>query len=377
LYLLAPLLFLAGVGGILAQESCLAGVPATLRGLIGGTALAGLGLALVRYAAARPPGGAASPRQADAARLIRNAPDGVLTVDTKGQVLSLNPAAERLFGYSAAEIRGKPLTVLMIEPPASERRNLLHDSLPVGSILGLAAGAREMIGLRKGGTQFPIELAFGTVAGEEETVTVAFIRDVSQRKKEQNYLAAHYAATCTLAEVKTLEKALPRILQAICDSLKWEAGTLWQADPAANVLRCAGSYEIPDARLPSLQSAARPLALPPGEGLPGRAWSTQEAVWVEDLLSRTPASPCERLATELGLRSGIAFPLLLGMDVWGVLVLFSRRAQKHDKRLLNILTVLSRQLVPSSPASKARRCSRRPRRRPRRPTGPRASFWPT
>jgi PAS domain S-box-containing protein len=342
--LLLPLLFLLGAGGILAGEAFLTGLPVAVRVLIAGAALAGLGLALLTFLASWPLGRARSHQQADGERIIRNAPDGILTIDTKGRVRSLNPAAERLFGYRAAEIQGQPLTVLMTEPPTQERRNFLHESLPVGSILGLAAGAREMTGLHKSGTQFPIEIAISTVSDEEEIVSVAFIRDVRQRKKAQTYLAAHYAATCVLAEVKTLEQAMPRILQAICDGLGWEAAAFWQIDPSAAVSRCTVSYEMPDARLPSLRAAAQPLALGPGDGLPGRAWSGQDPVWVEDL-TRAASSPADRLASELGLRSGVAFPFLLGMDVWGVLALFSRRTQRHDKRLVNILTVLGRQLA--------------------------------
>src|SRR5207249_733316 len=156
------------------------------------------------------------------------------------------------------------------------------DSLPVGTILGLAAGAREMSGLRKDGKQFPVELALSAVQGEAEHLTVAFVRDVTQRKKAQSYLAAHYTATCTLAEAQTLGEALPQILLAICDSLNWDAGTFWRIDGSANVIRCAGSYEVPGSRLPNLVDAAQALALPSGVGLPGRAWSTGEPVWVED-----------------------------------------------------------------------------------------------
>src|SRR5438034_3629527 len=98
---------------------------------------------------------------------------------------------------------------------------------------------------------FPVELAFSDVALGEETVSVAFVRDVSKRKQAQRYLAAHYTSTCILAGAQALDEVLPRILQAVCDGLNWEAGTLWRVDSATNTIRCTESYEAPAARLPS------------------------------------------------------------------------------------------------------------------------------
>ncbi len=363
--LLGFLLFLIGAGGLLADAVFFPGTPVLVRALLGGAIVAGVGLGLTRCLVCRRPASPGPWRAGCAEGILHHAPDGILTIDTKGRIRSLNPAAEQLFGYTAAEVKGEIITTLLIETPNPEKRSLLHDSLPVGTILGLAAGAREMSGLRKDGKQFPVELALSTVVGETESLTVAFVRDVSQRKKAQSYLAAHYAATCTLAEAQTLGEALPQIMRAICDSLNWDAGTFWRSDARANVIRCAGSYEAIEARLPSLANAAQALPLPPGIGLPGRAWSSGEPVWVEDL-RRTQASDWERFLMGLGVRSAVAFPLAFpprnpptgcepcgtplgelpptSNDVWGALVFFSRRPQKHDKRLLDILTVLGRQL---------------------------------
>lgn len=145
---------------------------------------------------------------------------------------------------------------------------------------------------------------------------MAFVRDVSERKKAQHYLAAHYAATCILAETTKIEEALPRILRAVCTSLDWEAGTIWKADPTMQEIRCVTSYEDATARLPSLVMALQELSCQAGTGLVGRVWSTAKPSWVADLTNAT-ACPCQHLARENGLRSALAVPILLGKDVWG------------------------------------------------------------
>jgi PAS domain S-box-containing protein len=343
LLLLLPLLFLVSTGALWVDATLLSHSPVILRALTGGTALAGVSLALVWLVVLRRPGGARSAQPARAEQLIRNAPDGILTIDNKGRIRSLNPAAEKLFGYRAAEVVDDVVTTLLIELPSQEPRNVLHDSLPVGTILGLAAGARELAGHHKNGEIIPVELALSTIAcGEEEVLSVAFVRDVSKRKKAQRYLAAHYAATCILAEAATMAEVLPRILRAVCASLNWDVGTVWKVDEAANVIRCVDSYEDPASQL-AQRVATRALACAAGVGLPGRVWSTKEPAWVSDL-ARTADCPCRPLAAELGLRSAFAFPVLLDAEGWGALVFFSRQARRPDEQLLNILSLLGSQL---------------------------------
>src|SRR5207302_2649292 len=118
----------------------------------------------------------------------------------------------------------------------------------------------------------------------------------------------------------------------VCDSVGWEAAAVWRVDTAANAIRCLDSYEDPAAGLPRLAAAAQHLALPAGTGLAGRVWSSGAPAWVEQLARAAPG-PCSRVAVELGLRTACACPILLGKDVWGVFVFFSRLAQKLDVQL--------------------------------------------
>jgi PAS domain S-box-containing protein len=341
--LLSAALFLLGSGALAADAFFLAGLPVAVRVLAGGAAMACLGLAFVWRWVLRPASRGSPANYGRAEQILRHAPDGIVTIDKRGRIRSLNPAAERLFGYRCAEVAGEVITTLLIEPPSQEPRDLLHDSLPVGTILGLAAGARELAGRRKDGDTFPVELAHTAIdCGEEEVLSVAFVRDVTERKKAQRYLAAHYAATCILAEAATMDDALSRIMRAVCASLNWEVGSLWRVDAGGEMLRCVDSYEDPSAGLAKLSTAVGELACAPGAGLPGRVWASAKPDWVD--LTRTPSCPCHRLVGALGLRSAFAFPILLGEEAWGMLVFFSHQPRRRDDQLLDILTLLGNQL---------------------------------
>jgi two-component system cell cycle sensor histidine kinase/response regulator CckA len=277
-----------------------------------------------------------------AEQIISHATEGILTINQRGQVLALNPAAEKLFGYHSADVLNQPITKLLTEAPAHERQSLLRDTLPAGSILGLAAGAREVIGKRKTGDTFPLELTGSSVKSGDESVSVAFVRDVSKRKRAQRYLLAHYAATCVLAEASSLADALPRILQALCEALHCEAGAYWRVDADAAAVTCADVYQAPFASLPSWPNTA-PLSCTTGRGLPGRVWSTGRPAWVEELLGAEDC-PCQVLADALHLHAGFGFPVLLGQEVCGVVTLFNCRKQKRDQQLLDIMMELGKQL---------------------------------
>jgi PAS domain S-box-containing protein len=344
-FIFALLTLSAGVFGVLAVF--LGTLPAPVLALAGAIVLAALAAPLFWFGVTRPLGHVRLLEWLRADRIIRHAGEGIVTIDSRGQVVALNPAAERLFGYSSAEIAGAPITRLFIETAPREPRSRFNDSMPVGTILGLAAGAREVIGKHKDGRTLALELAVSSVPVGEDHFSIAFTRDVSKRKQAQRYLMAHYAATCILAESPSLTDALPRILHAICEALDWQVGAYWQLDPAARLLRCA---DVCSAIGPSAANREhkRPECLDgptcsPGQGLPGRVWYNSKPDWVEDL-TRTPDCPCLLLADARPMHSAFALPIILGQEVHGVLTFFNNRPQKRDEQLLDIMAALGNQL---------------------------------
>lgn len=315
--------------------------PVPLQALLGAGLVGLLGLPVLGYAWARAPGGGNPHERLRAEAIVRHAAEGILTVSKRGLILSLNPEAEQLFGYRAGEVVHRPITLLLDEAPAYERRNPLRDTLPAGTILGLAAGAREVLGKRKGGETFPLELTGSSMMLGDEPVSVAFVRDVSKRKRAQRYLTAHYAAACTLAEAGSLAEALPRILQAVCEALGWEAGAYWQFDRAAGVLRCAERHPAGEGNPPGV--AAEGLRCAPGQGLAGRVWSTGKPAWVDELGGSTD-DPSLSWAGSLPVQGAFGFPVVLDGQVEGALTFASVRPLKRDRQLQDIMAELGKQL---------------------------------
>src|SRR5258705_373005 len=132
--------------------------------------------------------------------LIETAVDGAILIDARGVVLMFNPACEKLFGYSADEVIGKNVKMLMPEPYQHEHdryiANYLDSRKP--KIIGIG---REVVGLRKDGSTFPMDLSVGEAKQEGGSIFVGIIRDITERKSAER--ALHESAGRMRALIET------------------------------------------------------------------------------------------------------------------------------------------------------------------------------
>src|SRR5262249_42607135 len=113
--------------------------------------------------------------------------DGIVTIDEHGTIESFNRAAEKLFGYQASEVIGKNVGLLMPEPYQRQQNaflaNYLHTSEP--KVIGIG---REVEGLRKDGSTFPMDLAVSEFRLDSRRFFTGIVRDVTERKQADQRL---------------------------------------------------------------------------------------------------------------------------------------------------------------------------------------------
>jgi PAS domain S-box-containing protein len=119
--------------------------------------------------------------------ILHSAVAAIVTIDAQGHIETVNPAAERMFGYAAREIIGRNINVLMPEPYRSQHDTYLVKYLATGRrrIIGIG---REVAGLRKDGSTFPMHLSVGEfVIGESRYFTGTIVDLSAQRAAEQRF----------------------------------------------------------------------------------------------------------------------------------------------------------------------------------------------
>ncbi len=126
-------------------------------------------------------------REARLQSILETAPDAILVINEAGSIESFSPAAERLFGYAAREVVGRNVHILMPSPYHERHDSYIRNYLETGErrIIGIG---RVVVGQRKDGSAFPIELSVGeAIIGGKRHFT-GFIRDLSERQLTENRL---------------------------------------------------------------------------------------------------------------------------------------------------------------------------------------------
>ena len=113
--------------------------------------------------------------------ILDNAVDGIVTIDDHGIIEAFNPAAEQIFGYPAAEVIGHNISMLMPEPHRGNHDSYLarYRTTDIPNIIGTG---REVEGMRKGGTTFPMEIAVSEMVLDGSRHFTGIVRDITQRK---------------------------------------------------------------------------------------------------------------------------------------------------------------------------------------------------
>jgi two-component system, LuxR family, sensor kinase FixL len=158
--------------------------------------------------------------------ILETVPDAMIVIDEEARIQSFSAAAERLFGYGAAEVIGKNVAMLMPSPYREQHDGYVARYLATGErrIIGIG---RVVVGLRKDGSTFPMELSVGEMHSREARYFTGFIRDLTERQRTEARLQdlqselVHMSRFTALGEMASaLAHEINQPLTAIANYLK-------------------------------------------------------------------------------------------------------------------------------------------------------------
>jgi PAS domain S-box-containing protein len=274
--------------------------------------------------------------------LLANLPNVAWTCDIEGRSTYISPNIERIYGYTPEEViaEGTTFWISRIHPDDRDMvqgayRALFEEHRPFN--------VEYRIRHKNGNWVWFLDQALATYERDGRWYADGIFSEVTERKSAEARLAAEHAVTRVLAEAQSLESAAPGVLRAIAESLGCAVAALWRIRTNAGELVCEYVWRHPGIEADAFDSACRTMTFNRGAGLPGRVWGNLGPSWIPDAESDANF-PRKEAAIQSGLRSGFAFPIQAGGDLFGVMEFFKTQLSSPDPALVNMAAAIGSEI---------------------------------
>jgi PAS domain S-box-containing protein len=274
------------------------------------------------------------------AAIVESSDDAIVGKTLDGIITSWNAGAERIYGYSAAEIVGRPFSVLV---PA-QRGKEVEDT-----VWTLSKGRRldhfETLRRRKDGRLIEVSVSYSPVRDKEGHLTGMSVitHDITAQRQAERCRTVRLAAAQILSQAASLQEAVPRILQVAGEELRWKVSAFWRVDSAAGALVCLDFWTGAPGDVEAFEKVTRAGVFPLDVSLPGRVWRANQPLWIADVaqdervLRRSEAAAAN-------LHGGLACPVAIEGDVLGVIEFFSEDVREPDAEILETMATIGAQI---------------------------------
>jgi signal transduction histidine kinase len=152
-----------------------------------------------------------------------------------------------------------------------------------------------------------------------------------------------HALTLALDKSENLPSALAIVLKEVCRATGWVLGEAWLPAPDGRTLEMGPVWHIGSDRLREFVAGSRTYAFAPGQGMPGRVWSSGKPLWVTDV--RADANfPRFQMARRIGLKAGFAIPVKASGKTIAIIEFFVFEQRREDRPLIELVSAVALQL---------------------------------
>jgi diguanylate cyclase (GGDEF)-like protein/PAS domain S-box-containing protein len=236
--------------------------------------------------------------------ILEATPDGVIVTDVDGRIVTLNSQAEAMFGYARDALRGKPVEALIPGRfrEAHRRHRKRYRRAPATRPMGTGL---DLYGLRADGSEFPVDIGLSVVPGRRGPLVVAIVRDVTERRRAEEQLAAQNAVLQRIATGEPLERTLEAVCQLVERDRAGAACAILLRSPEDRRLRFSAGARLPA----SLRGHLDVVPVGARFGPCAAAVRSGKPVAVRDFAADAHWKRLARTALAAGFRSCIAIPV--------------------------------------------------------------------
>ena len=270
--------------------------------------------------------------------------DAVVVADDQNHIAYVNAATEALLGWPTGGLVGQRLTAIIPER--------LHEAHVSGYTRYQVTGQPRLLGrpvrvpaLRHDGSEVDVELLIERLPEAGRQMFVALLHPVvasdamEEGRRWMQLVDQMVGATSEVGDLTPI--AMEALLATLGDAVGWPVATWWSV--GADELHCSTTWSQSPGRYRGFEGACRMRRFALGEGLPGRVWAQERALWLDDVV-RDANFPRMAVALQHGLRTALAFPVRAHGEIRGIVELFSDDIMVRDEDLLSTLDTVGRVL---------------------------------
>ena len=265
----------------------------------------------------------------------------IFTLDVDGHVRTWNSGAERIKGYEADDILGKHFSQFYTKEDRTA--NVPRKNLAAAAEHGSTQD--EGWRVRRDGSRFWADVTITAIRGDDGDLQgyAKVTRDMTDQRRAKAERELLYETTRSIAEADTFDAGLRAALEDVCERTDWEYAEAWLPTDQGDLRRAEADYHVDG--LAEFAAFSAEFTFGPGEGLPGRVYSSGEVEWATDLPdgSRGEYPRLDR-ALDAELQSSLGVPVVAQGEVVAVLTFIMRDPQERDERLVSLVTSVAEEL---------------------------------
>jgi PAS domain S-box-containing protein len=267
------------------------------------------------------------------------AQDAIISVDSNQRVILFNQGAEKIFGYTQAEVIGRPLDLLLPQRFEGVHRKHIEDFARSPDVARTMGQRREVSGRRKDGGEFPAEASISKLDLGSQLVFTVILRDITERKRTDALLAGEKR----VLEMVAKGDSLGQILDSLCRLAEEQAPNVLASILLVehNVLRHGGAPSLPKAYTDAIDG----VAIGPCVGSCGTAAHRGEQVIVSDIATDPLWADYRAAALPHSLRACWSTPIFSSEhQVIGTFAMYYRQPgspSPHDQEIIGQITDLA------------------------------------